>query len=96
MSPVKGLDSLQKTLSEAQAALKSVDGELGTLTFNPEDPESIEAAIVKSERLVDERLSKYAGNSIVESLGRQMKDSFRTVVIDKAAEARLKGDSEDE
>ena len=92
MFSIKGLDSLQKTLSEAQIALEAVNGELGTLTFNPEDPESIEAAIAESERLVDERLGAYSGNMIVEPLIQQMKDAFRTAVIEKAAEARLKDD----
>ena len=85
MFSITGLDSLQKTLSEAQIALEAVSGELGTLTFNPEDPESIEAAIAESERLVDERLGAYSGNMIVEPLIQQMKDAFRTAVIEKAA-----------
>lgn len=93
---IKGLDSLRRTLSEAQRALVAVNGELGTLTFNPEDPGSVEAAIAESERLVDERLGKYANNSIIAPLMVQMKQSFRTAVIEKAAEARLKGETSDE
>ena len=92
MFSITGLDSLQKTLSEAQIALEAVNGELGTLTFNPEDPESIEAAIAESERLVDERLGIYSGNTIIEPLMQEMKDAFRAAVIEKAAEARLKDD----
>lgn len=95
MAFLKGLDNLQKTLSEAQQALEAVNGELGTLSFNPEDPGSVEAAIAESERLVDERLGKYANNSIVGPLIVQMKQSFRAAVIDKAAEARLKGEASD-
>ncbi|OZI47756.1 hypothetical protein CEK29_03310 [Bordetella genomosp. 5] len=95
MTFMKGLDDLQRTLADAQKALETVSGELGTLSFNPEDPESVEAAIAKSERLVDERLGEYANNSIVGPLIVQMKDSFRTAVIEKAAEARLKGEASD-
>ena len=95
MFSITGLDSLQKTLSEAQIALEAVNGELGTLTFNPEDPASIEAAIAESERLVDGRLGTYAGNTIVGPLIQQMKDAFRTAVIEKATEARLKEDEAD-
>lgn len=90
MFKITGLDSLQKTLAEAQTALEAVNGELGTLTFDPEDPASIEAAIAESERLVDERLGAYAKNSIVGPLIQQMKDAFRGAVIEKASEARLK------
>lgn len=95
MALLKGLGDLQKTLSEAQRALEAVNGELGTLSFNPDDPGSVEAAIAESERLVDERLGKYANNSIVGPLMVQMKQSFRAAVIEKAAEARLKGGASD-
>jgi hypothetical protein len=95
MFKITGLDSLQKTLADAQKALKAVDGELGTLNFNPKDPASIEAAIAESERLIGERLGTYAGNTIVGTLIQQKKDSFRTAVIEKAAEARLKGEETD-
>ena len=95
MAFMKGLDDLQRTLAEAQRALEAVNGELGTLSFNPEDPESVEAAIIESERLVDERLGKDANNPIVGPLIVQMKDSFRTAVIEKAAAARLKGEESD-
>ena len=96
MFSITGLDSLQRTLSEAQKALDAVNGELGTLTFNPEDPSSIEAAIVESERLVDERLGMYAGNTVVGPLIQQMKDAFRTAVIEQAAEARFKEEKLDD
>lgn len=89
MFAIKGLDSLQKTLSEAQKALKAVEGELGTLTFDPQEPASIEAAIIESERLVDERLGAYSNNAMVAPLIQQMKEAFRTAVIEKAAAARL-------
>lgn len=96
MFSITGLDSLQKTLSEAQKALEAVNGELGTLTFNPDDPGSIEAAIAESERLVDERLGTYAENKIVGPLIQQMKDGFRAAVIEKATEARLKEENSDD
>lgn len=39
-----GLDKLQSQLEEAQKACNAIDGELGSVHFNPEKPESIEAA----------------------------------------------------
>lgn len=89
MFKIAGLDSLQRILSEAQTALKAVEGDLGTLTFDPEDPASIEAAIAESERIVDERLGIFSENAIVGQMIQQMKEAFRTSVIEKAAEARL-------
>jgi hypothetical protein len=90
MTAISGLASLQKTLSDAQTALDAVNGELGTLSFDPEDPASIERAIMESERLVDERLGAYAENAIVGPLIQQMKDAYRAAVIEKAAESRAK------
>lgn len=89
MIKITGLDSLQKTISDARKVLDAVNGELGTLTFNPQNPSSVEAAIVESERLVDERLGVYAKNKIIGPLIQQMKEVYRTAVIEKAAIARL-------
>lgn len=90
MLEITGLDSLVKELDDAQKALEAVNGELGTLTFNPSDPASIEGAIADAQRLVDDRLGPYASNSIVKPLMQQMKDHFRQAVLDKAAEERAK------
>jgi hypothetical protein len=65
MFKIRGLDKLTKTLDQAQKALKEIDGELGSVSFNPSDPASIEAAIQSVEMMVDERLGPYASNSIV-------------------------------
>ena len=91
MFKITGLDKLQKALN----ALKDIDGEIGTVKFNPNEPSSIEAAIVDMENLIDSRITEYSNNSIVKTLTDEMKEKYRTAILDKAAQARLKGNSED-
>ena len=94
MLKITGLDKLTRELDEAQKAAEALDGELGTVRFNPSDPASIEAAIQEVERLVDERLDSYASNSIIGPLAEGMKEQYRAGILAKAAEARLEGDHE--
>lgn len=93
---ITGFDTLQKNLADAQKALAALDGELGSVNFNPHDPSSIEAAIAEVERMVDERLGAYASNPIVGPLAEQMKEKYREGILVKAAEARSAGGSSDD
>ncbi|MET4728548.1 hypothetical protein ABIE09_002358 [Lysobacter enzymogenes] len=89
MVKIKGLDALQKDLATAQRAMEAMGEELGTVQFNPTDPESIEQAIQTVNRMVDERLGMYADNFVVGPLIEQMKERYRDMILQKAAEARL-------
>lgn len=89
MFKIEGLDALQRELQEAQAALEGIDGELGTVNFDPDDPASIEAAITQVNMMVDERLGAYASNSIVGPMAEELKEKYREAIIEKAAAARL-------
>lgn len=95
MFNITGLDKLSKQLSDAQKALEMLDGELGTVSFDPDDPASIEAAIQSVETIIDDRLGPFASNPIIAPLAEQMKDKYREAIIDRAAEARLKGSTDD-
>ena len=97
MTKITGLDELQKQLKEAQRALEAIDGELTTISFNPDDPESIEGAIRQTNEAIDSRVGPYASNPFVEPLIEQMKDHYRQAILDRAAEARLEdSDGDDE
>lgn len=96
MFKISGLDKLTRELDDAQKAMEALDGELGTVRFDPHDPGSIEAAIQEVERMVDERIGSYASNSIVGPLAEQMKERYREAILEKAAAARLEGDQDDE
>ncbi|RIA22555.1 hypothetical protein DFO61_3243 [Ectopseudomonas oleovorans] len=95
MFKITGLDKLQRDLEEAQRALGELDGELGTINFNPHDPSSIEAAIQSVYRMVDERAGRYASNPVVGPMIEEMKESYRESILQKAAEARLQADEDE-
>lgn len=88
MFKITGLDKLSRDLEDAQKAISEMDGELGSVSFDPHDPASIEVAIQEVERLIDERLGSYASNPIVGPLAEGMKEQYRQGIIDKAAAAR--------
>jgi hypothetical protein len=92
---ITGLDKLQKELKQAEQALKELDGELGVVNFDPNDPASIEVAIQSVTQMIDSRIAPYADNPIVGSLADQMKESYREHILQKAAEARLQPDEDE-
>lgn len=95
MLKVTGLDKLQKELKDAQKALGDLDGNLGSVQFNPNDPESIELAISKINQIVDERVGHYSSNSIIGPLAKQMKEAYREKLLQTASEARLKNNKDE-
>lgn len=92
MIKMAGFDKLQKQLKEAQDVLASLDGELGTVQFNPNDPASIDAAVQSVEAMIDERLDPYVSNPVIRPLAEQMKEKYRDAIIERAASARMKGE----
>lgn len=97
MFKITGFEKLSRDLEDAQKAMSEMDGELGSVSFDPHDPASIEAAIQEVERIIDERLGSYASNPIVGPLADGMKEQYRQGIIDKAAAARTgKDDTSDE
>src|SRR5690242_19949490 len=85
---IKGLDHLQKQLHQAQEALKQLEGDLGTVNFDPSDPESIEAAMRQIDALIDERLGDYLNNPIIGPLAEGMKEKYREAVLEHAQAKR--------
>lgn len=94
MIKIEGLDKLQRTLADAQKALDAVDGELGSVNFDPDDPGSIEAAISQMEALVDARLASYSSNAIIGPMVTEVKERYREAILERAAEVRMKGGDE--
>lgn len=86
---ISGLDGLTRQLKDAEKALAELDGEIGTVTFAPDDPASIENAISQIEVMIDERVGQYAANPFVAPLIEGMKEQYREAIIEKAAAARL-------
>lgn len=88
MIKIKGLDGLTQQLKEAQQALSALDGELGSVHFDPNDPQSLESAIQQMETMIDDRVGAYADNPLVGPLIESLKEQYRERIIQKAAAAR--------
>ena len=95
--PIKGLDKLSRTLKDAERAIGNLDGHLGQVSFDPNDPSSIDLAIAEMEATIDARVAGLGGGKIVETLVRGAKELFRQGILDKAAAARAgKGVADDD
>lgn len=96
MFELKGFDELSKTLSELQKLTNELEGELGVIQFDAESAESIELAIVEMESLVDKKFESYAANSMARNMADGIKQSYRQMIIDKASEARMNTENEED
>ncbi|MDP3340773.1 hypothetical protein [Frigidibacter sp.] len=92
MFKIEGLDELQLDLQRAQDALSELDGEFGIVSFNPDDPSSIDLAVTSMENLIDRKVAGFEDNDLVASLVEEMKEEYRRIILEKAAEFRIKGD----
>jgi len=91
---ITGLESLTRQLDQARSALEALAGEV-EVSFDPNDPQSIETAIQSVEAMVDERVADWAGNELVADIATEMKDKYREAIVERAAVARLGEGSDD-
>lgn len=89
---ITGLDGLTKELDDAAKAAKALDGNFGSVKFNPNDPSSVEAAVAQIEQAIDTKIAPYQGNKIVQKLVSATKERFRQEIYDRAAKARLEAE----
>jgi len=92
MISISGLDQLSRQLEQAQEAIAEIDGDLGTVNFNPNDPASIETAIQQAEALIDAKIKRWADNPLVAQVADGLKEQYRNAIIDRAAQTRLEND----
>ena len=96
MFEIKGLDQLNKTLSELGKVTGELEGELGSIQFDAESAESIELAIVEMENMVDKKFENYASNPVAIDMANGIKAEYRKMIINSASEARIQTDSEED
>jgi len=94
MLRISGFDKIARELDQAQKAISLLDGELGSVSFDPSDAASIESAIRQVNLLIDERLADYSSNSIIGPVIADLKEKYREGIIQRAAMARLEEDQE--
>jgi Predicted nucleotide-binding protein containing TIR-like domain len=88
---IEGLSKLQKQFEDAGRAFEALDGEITAVQFNTSDQASLEAAIADLERTVDAKIAAFAGNPIVDTLARQLRDKYRQHIMERAMDATGNG-----
>jgi hypothetical protein len=88
MLKITGLENLQRQLDDAQRAFRSLDGQVATVRFDPNNPESIEAAVRTMESAIDDRVSPYRNNPFVAPLIPKMKEKYREAILERAKTAK--------
>ena len=88
MVAIQGLDKLTRQLDEAGKAAKALDGDLTTVNFDPSSAASVNEAVRQMERAIDQKLSRWRGNPLVDELVKTTKAAMREQIKAKAREAR--------
>lgn len=96
MVKITGLDGVSKSLNEASKALEGLQENLGSVSFDPHDPASIDRAMREVDAMVDDKLGDYSSNAIIGPLAEQMKEQYRAAIRERAAAARLEADDTDD
>lgn len=85
---ISGLDDLAKRMKELEKAISALDGEIGSVSFDPHDPQSIDIAIQKMEAAIDERVGHHRNNDMVDGIINTAKEHYRQAILERAAAAR--------
>lgn len=88
MVKITGFDKLQKMLDDASRAFEELDGKIGEVSFDPNDPASIDDAIRSMEIAIDRKVGAFKSNPMVAQLIPQMKAKYRDGIIARAENAR--------
>jgi len=88
MGTITGFDSLQKMLSDASRAFEKLDGEIAELSFDPNDPASVKAAIRSMKIAIDRKVGAFKNNPMVAQLIPQMKAKYRDAILAHAKSSR--------
>lgn len=83
MFKITGLDKLTREMDELAKFAKSIDGNLTTVRFDPNDPASVQAAIRQMEAAVDAKAAPYRSNNLVMDLASKSKEQFRQAIQSK-------------
>ena len=88
MFEVSGLERLTSLFGELSDAIKQLNGKLCEVRFDPSKPDQVQAAIQTLERAVDERLSEFPDNPLVQQFAAGTKEKIKAEILKRASEAR--------
>ncbi|MCA0849658.1 hypothetical protein [Salipiger thiooxidans] len=86
-----GLEGTQKKSKQLEQFASDIDGLLGSVAFDPNDPEAIERAVQEISDAIDERAKGFEGNDWVQKVADGLKEQARKAILDKAAAERSRG-----
>jgi hypothetical protein len=81
---IEGLDKLQRELQDAERAMRTLDGTIAKLNFDPDDRQSVQNAIRQMEAAIDSKVARYRGNALVSQLVPKMKEQYRQKILELA------------
>jgi len=84
---ISGIDQLQKQMEEVEHAAASLEDSY-EVTYDANDPASIENAIQEAYSLVDTRASQYQSNPFVAPMIEQLKETLRAQILQDAEQQR--------
>lgn len=85
MITISGLDKLQRQLDEASKAFSALDGEVATLSFDPDDDASVAAAISTMEKVIDAKAKPYRSNPMVMGIVAALKAKYASQLRGRTA-----------
>jgi hypothetical protein len=83
---LESLDKLQRELQAAEGALRTLDGTIANLKFDPDDRQSVQNAIRQMETAIDTKVARYRSNALVSQLVANMKEQYRRKILELAKE----------
>lgn len=86
---VTGFEAIKKKTNQMAKFAEEIDGELASVSFDPANPGSIEAALQQISDAIDEKTKSYERNDWIQNLAAQLKEHARNNLLEKAAAARM-------
>lgn len=91
----KDFEKIQRELDQFAKATNALDGEIVELRYDPNDQDSVEAAISEMKQAVNVRVSSYRGNKMVDKLVGEFIARYEQKILARAAEAQVNRDQGD-
>lgn len=88
MPKISGLDEMKAQLDEIQSAVSKLDGQIGQVSFDPSNSESVENAISEVHQMIDSKVEGFTKNEIVRGVISEMKQKYADAIRQKAIEAK--------
>lgn len=83
------MDKLARELRAIEEAAASLDGDIAKVSFDPQDPQSIDLAIRAMEESVDKRLGDHQSSEMVRMIADSLKEKLREGILESASAASL-------